>query len=63
MKSRSTENPVRKAYEPPTLVVYGNVSELTLHGRRRRERGGGGGGRGRKGRGGGRGRGHGGSRS
>lgn len=57
MKNRVVEKLVRKAYEPPKLVVYGKVSDLTQ----------GGIGRGRKrghGRGGGRrGRGHGGSRS
>jgi hypothetical protein len=51
------EKPVRKAYEPPKLVVYGKVSELTQGGiGRGRKRGHG---RGRGGRGGG----HGGSRS
>lgn len=60
MKSRSTEQPVRKAYESPKLVVYGKVSELTQGGpgRRTRKRGGRGAERGR-----GKGRGHGGSRS
>ena len=60
MKSRSTEQPVRKAYDSPKLVVYGKVSELTLGGpgRRARRHRGRGSGRGR-----GRGRGHGGSRS
>ena len=60
MKARSTEQPVRKAYESPKLTVYGKVSELTQGGpgrRARRHRGRG------VGRGRGRGRGHGGSRS
>lgn len=57
MKNRVVEKPVRKAYEPPKLVVYGKVSDLTQGGiGRGRKRGHG---RGR----GGQGRGHGGSRS
>jgi hypothetical protein len=57
MKNQSKGKPVRKAYESPKVVVYGNVSELTQGGKKK---GGGGNGRG-KGRG--KGRGHGGSRS
>ena len=60
MKSRSTEKPVRRAYESPKVVVYGKVSELTQSPRGGR---GPGGGHGRGGRGRGKGRGHGGSRS
>jgi hypothetical protein len=57
-KTRSEATVVRKAYEPPQLIVYGKVSEIT-HGGRGRGRGrGNGGGNGR-----GNGRGHGGSRS
>lgn len=57
MKNRVVEKPVRKAYEPPRLVVYGKVSDLTQGGiGRARKRGHG---RMRAGRG----RGHGGSRS
>jgi len=57
MKNRVVEKLVRKAYEPPKLVVYGKVSDLTQGGiGRGRKRGHGRGG-------GGRGRGHGGSRS
>jgi hypothetical protein len=64
MKNRVVDKPLRKAYEAPKLVVYGNVVDLT-HGGVGRGRGksrAGRGGRGGRGRGGG-GRGHGGSRS
>lgn len=57
-KTRSEVNAVRKAYEPPQLIVYGKVSDLTQGGRGRGQGGGHGRGHGR-----GRGRGHGGSRS
>ena len=63
MENRSVEKTVRKPYGPPTLTVYGKVSDLTQHGRRGGGRGGRRGGRGRGGRGRGKGRGHGGSRS
>ena len=57
MKKRSAEKPARKAYEPPKVVVYGKVSELTQGGRGQGRGGGRGHGKGKKGRG------HGGSRS
>jgi hypothetical protein len=67
MKNRVAEKAELKAYEAPTLVVYGTVSDLTQDGGRGKGRRGRGKGRGRKGRGGRghgkKGRGHGGSRS
>jgi hypothetical protein len=67
MKNRVAEKAELKAYEAPTLVVYGKVSDLTQDGGKGKGGKGRGNGRGRKGRGGKgggkKGRGHGGSRS
>jgi hypothetical protein len=41
-KKRSAAKAVRKAYEPPHLIVYGKVSDLTQGGRRGHGRGHGG---------------------